>query len=427
MLLIWDVHINWINCDNIISNVRDYILSNNDINVVFMWDFVYHFSYDRKSLLKVFSLFVELFELWKNIYVLAWNHDRISDNFVFYEWQKTFDIINEKFPNFIKFITEPKLEEIDWKEILFLPYNYNISSTYDVNDEISFDEKSSIDILIKDLYSSDDKLERLSWQVNNFLYFYLKKKPNLIVIHHYYFANTVFTWQKSRFSYKDVAISDLFLKEYPNVKFISWHLHQWFVFNNYFCTWSIWNTSFLEQNQFKFLYKYDPVNSEIVWTPIIINPYIYIDLSNYELVENKLYDKISKNEICFDEVFLEKKIKEIYDANLANFKSEKYNFIFDDLKLDDYKKLTLTLYWSFLDYDNIWNIVNDDINMKIKELKVKKQKLSVDSVLDMTDWLNKDLQNSISDWKSLLLDYLSKKFPQEKDEYEKILRNLKVI
>jgi UDP-2,3-diacylglucosamine pyrophosphatase LpxH len=56
---------------------------------VFLGDYVYHFSYDRKALLHLFSIFIELASKGKKLYILAGNHDRISGHFVFEEARQT--------------------------------------------------------------------------------------------------------------------------------------------------------------------------------------------------------------------------------------------------------------------------------------------------------------------------------------------------
>jgi len=54
---------------------------------------VYHFAYDRNALLQLYKLFLELFEQGKDVYILAGNHDRLGNSFVFEEAQKAFNII----------------------------------------------------------------------------------------------------------------------------------------------------------------------------------------------------------------------------------------------------------------------------------------------------------------------------------------------
>ncbi len=115
MLLIWDLHINSRIKDRVIDGMKKYVKENNDEkNIVFLWDYVYHFSYDRGALLALYNFMLELFSQWKNVYVLAWNHDWIWSTFVFEEAKRTFETINGVFESNnkdgkIEFITKPRI------------------------------------------------------------------------------------------------------------------------------------------------------------------------------------------------------------------------------------------------------------------------------------------------------------------------------
>jgi len=61
--------------------------------IIFMGDFVYQFSYDRKALLGLFNLFTDLYKQGKHVYVVAGNHDRIADHFVYEEARQAFNLI----------------------------------------------------------------------------------------------------------------------------------------------------------------------------------------------------------------------------------------------------------------------------------------------------------------------------------------------
>ncbi len=407
MLLIWDIHITWTYLNKTINSIKSFIDNNpTEDNIVFLGDYVYHFSYDRKSLLALFELFVELFESWKNVYVLAGNHDWISDKFVFLEWQKSFDIINGKFKNKLNFITKPELVNVEWRDVLFFPYTYESSQ----NIQKYQNPKWKIELTINSLLDSENKYEKVSARINNDLYEYLSENPELLVIHHYYIADTVFTWQKSRFSYKDIAIIPDFLSEFPKSHYISWHLHQWFVYKNYFCTWSIWNTSFLEQNQFKFLYKYDPKENIINSYNININPYLFWD-SNDFINEDSIRDFITQ----------------VYNNNLDNFKS--WDFKFEDNWLQEliFKDIVLTIFSDNIEYDNIYDIIDESLYNKLKELKIKKQKLNINSVVNMAEELQKDLETSVSWWRDLLKSYIEQKYKSDSGRYEQKLKDLKIL
>lgn len=62
-------------------------------SIIFAGDFVYHFSYDRKALLQLYGFFLELFQDGKEVFVLAGNHDRIQEHFVYAESQQAFAIM----------------------------------------------------------------------------------------------------------------------------------------------------------------------------------------------------------------------------------------------------------------------------------------------------------------------------------------------
>ena len=73
---------------------------------------------------------------------------------------------------------------------------------------------------------------------------------NLTFIHHYYFDGVAFPGQKSKFSFRDVALSASRLED-KHLQFISAHLHQSFYYKNYLCTGSLRATSPLEENDIK--------------------------------------------------------------------------------------------------------------------------------------------------------------------------------
>lgn len=65
-------------------------------NLIFLGDFVYHFSYDRGALLALFELFLELYREGKNLYILAGNHDWLGNTFVYEEGKRVFDLLQKK-------------------------------------------------------------------------------------------------------------------------------------------------------------------------------------------------------------------------------------------------------------------------------------------------------------------------------------------
>ena len=92
-------------------------------NLIFLGDFVYHFSYDRAALLALFELFLELYTQGKNLYILAGNHDRLGNSFVYEEGKQVFDLLqHQQSSGKLHFITKPRLTELEGEKILFLPF-----------------------------------------------------------------------------------------------------------------------------------------------------------------------------------------------------------------------------------------------------------------------------------------------------------------
>lgn len=437
MLFIGDIHINSRYKDSIISNIKEYIYSQpEEKNIIFLWDYVYHFSYDRRALLELFELFIDLFKDGKNIYVLAGNHDWIAESFVFEEAKRSFDIFNDlKLWNWNKicFIDKVIKETIEWTDVLFFPFNINIeklswkSSKNDLENiqvekeqspksiNTLFDAPSSswdvIGETVKQLARSQNKNEQISAKINKLLLEKINENnwKKLIVVHHYYFSDTKFPCQKSIFSFKDIALTNKFF-DMENVYFVSGHLHQWFSFKNYFCTWSVWNTSPLEQNQLKFLYKLDVQDMGIYPSQINVNPYITV------FDDQKI-----------DSSFLETHIQKLYEDNVNYFVSDKFRFFPSPFRLPKLKDISLTFQTQKIDYDNLNEYVTQDTLNWLKDIKIKKSSLKLNQVINMLDTSSKDLQNSISDWKNLLKDYISQKFAEQSEVYIQKLKELKIL
>lgn len=114
MLLIGDIHITTKHCDAILDSINEYVASfPGEKNVIFMGDYMYMFSYDRRALGRLFDLFLRLWDQGKNVYILAGNHDRIGQQFVYAEGKKIADMLPQHSGRVIRFITSPELHTIE--------------------------------------------------------------------------------------------------------------------------------------------------------------------------------------------------------------------------------------------------------------------------------------------------------------------------
>lgn len=414
MLLIWDIHINTRYQDKILTGLRD-IFSQypNEKNIIFFWDYVYHFAYDRNALLQLYGLFLDLFAQGKNVYILAGNHDRLGNSFVFEEAQKAFEtIINDRLEIInwigkIQFITKPTNENIEGEDILLLPFflpNEVEENTYTPKNE----RLQSITEFSKMLEKSPHKHEQFSWYINKYIAEQVDKHPWITIFHHYYINGTPFPGQKSRFSYKDIALNEQFL-DMPDIKLISGHLHQPFTHNNYLCLGSVWSTSSLESNQNKYIFHYDTTNKKVTALPLMINPQIMI-----------------RTKESLDEAALLTELQKINEANKWYFSSPARNIQFKEDLQPNLKNISLTLNVEHIDYDKMDELITPDLRTACKDIRLKKDTENMDALLKTFKVSSDDL-NGFSDRKNILQEYMQKKFGSDYPKYEKVLKELKLL
>lgn len=226
MLFIGDIHIHPRYGNLTLDTIREYITQHDDDHIVFLGDYVYHFSYHRPSLLALLDLFLELADNHKHVYVLAGNHDRLGQHFVYSETEK---ILNQQSHPFLHIITTPELYTIQGQKFLFLPYMLS-RSRYTPQQENYPDR----DISLRILRESTNNNEQESYLLNCYVEDQIQEHQHLTIVHHYYTANTKFPGIKSQFFYKDKAISPHFLDN-ANMSFISGHIHHSFSYKNYLC------------------------------------------------------------------------------------------------------------------------------------------------------------------------------------------------
>lgn len=192
MLRIGDIHITSGRKDRIIDELRRVVSDTDERSVVFLGDYVYHFSYDRRALLGFVDFLVELQRDGRSVYVLAGNHDRLQGHFVYQEAQRVVESLGG---DGIHFVTEPSWHEIDGEHVLFLPWNASLRFNSENSESGRVGE-------YREMTQSSHKGEQLSGHVNMVLGEMLVKRPTedrVIVAHHYYVANTQFPGQKGRF------------------------------------------------------------------------------------------------------------------------------------------------------------------------------------------------------------------------------------
>ena len=398
MLFIWDLHFKMDKKEEIFKKLLEKIELIKPSNIVFLWDYVYHFAYNPKIIWDFFDFCLKLSKN-KKIFILAWNHDYIKWHFIFKEAEKALNLANTN----LKIISLPKIEIINNTKFLFFPYftdlvdEETILKVDKTLKSAQIKEKNILNkIFIKAYqnYKQEDNNLKISWSINiKFVEMYLLHKPQVLV-HHFYTENKIFPWQFSKFSFKNIALDENILD--LDMKIISWHLHQPFKYKNYICVWSFWNTSQLEENDTKVIFYY-PDN----FYQIIINPYITIDSNDYNNINKEIIlDKFEKNIINIENNLWKNIIRDNFSIKNINLTIKTNSFKTTEEKID--KKL-------------IKEISNINYRQKINKLW---------NILDQLKIDNEQLAISFSSWKQLAQEYIKKKYPDNFEEYNYELNKL---
>ena len=400
MLFIGDIHIHPRYGTLTLDTLREYIEQfPHEKNIIFLGDYVYHFSYHRPSLLALLDLFIELAAQEKHVYVLTWNHDRLGQHFVFSE---TVKILGTQQHPFLHIITEPTLHTIENRKVLFLPYLlsrswYEAKKTqypdWDPKLQILIDSKNTneIDSYVLNAYLEDQIAEQM---ITN---------DNLWIVHHYYTANTNLPGIKSQFYYKDKAISPHFLDK-KNITFISWHIHHSFSYKNYLCLWAVRSTSPLESNILQRLTRYDSKNNIRELTQTAINPYLAL----WNITEQLTLEHIAQHR-----TELQEKTQDI-------FVSESFSLQLKYCQLP-LARSTITIYSDEIAYETMDEHIAPEMRQQLREIQLKQKPIAIDQATRDLVEEGSDFSSSWSNRRQLLHYYLERKYGEKKSDYIKLL------
>lgn len=408
MLLIGDIHIHPRYCNTTIDMLRWYINTYpEEKNIIFVWDYVYHFSYHRVSLLALLDFFLELVHQDKQVYILAGNHDRLWQHFVYTEAQKIL-YHNTDIQHHIHFITEPCVKNIEDQTIIFMPYILNRSEYIPQSESYNFEwvllaSKDSLHAQTKASYLLNTCMSDMIKQERAF-----DKNKELVIIHHYYTANTIFPGLKTVFSYKDIALSPQWMDD-KNLRIISGHIHHAFAYKNYLCIWSMRSTSPLEANQLQYLFHYR--NDMIHAQQIAMNPYLTIHTPHNTIV---------------NESYIQQHRQQIQQQSIKQFKTSDYQNITYNICDLPLKRTTLTISSNNIAYETLWNIIEPILQQQLYDIKIKQDLDLVDILIEDLVDVSKDFSSWRSDWKILLEKYIERKFWEKKDIYINLLQELKI-
>lgn len=398
MILIPDIHINAKQGDKILRCLEEIFDRHDDKEVLFLWDYVFMFSYDRSFLFLLFQLFVKLYQQGRTIKVLSGNHDWIQWHFVFAEGKHAFDLIDTAIGSStgsgsLSFITQPIHRIKDNNLHIIIPYNDHLqeplpSEYYNPSILLS---SSHYDILsqIELLKNSTHAGEQLSWMINSIALTYyetnIRRFDTITIYHHYYTTGVTFPTIKAKFSYKDGSFHP-WLLNLPQLYLISWHIHRPFSYQHYLCCWSFWHTSTLEYNECKF-YFVSNNNSQRIAHMIHINPQIQVQ--QLEDIDNQI-DQIVSWSIC---ILQGEQIESIVPLRPSSHQIDLCLQTTDSSTTIDSNNTLITPYRTF--------------HIKHTPLQSEVASFSRD--------IESDYSSTFTDWKQLLQEYISHTYPEQSD------------
>jgi hypothetical protein len=394
MLLIWDIHIHPRHGDSLIQMLRDFVKLNDheSDDIIFVGDYVYHFSYHRPSLLALLDFFLELTEQWKSVYVLAGNHDRLGQHFVYAEAEK---IQNSKFKiqnSWIHFITTPQIINIESEDIFFLPYMLSWKDSEELNEYID-KTVTGYELWVTSYWWDSQPTTRNS---------------QLTLIHHYYVAETAFPGLKVKFTYKDLALQPRRLDD-ERLVLISGHIHHAFSYKNYLCLGAVWSTSPVEINQLQYLFSYNATTQQATAHHVALNPYLQFEREGGQITQD----------------FLHTQWQALVIAQQTYFASSQFAIEMADTELPT-DRATLSLLSNELQYDQLTSLCDDGLTDVLRDIKLKRKYDTIDLSIEQ---LTNETQN-FADWRGdrrqLLDDYLNQKFGDRKAVYEAMIKEVGV-
>jgi len=129
-----------------------------------------------------------------------------------------------------------------------------------------------------------------------------------------------------------------------------------------------------------------------------------------------------------DESVLLNQIENVREANRKNLSDSTTRKIkFMNKKNINLNSLYLSLKVDNIDYEHIEKFVDEDLRMKIKDIKLKKNIQDIEDIRENFETSGKNLSESFADRKQILKEYLQSKYPNDFQKYEETLHEMKLL
>ena len=119
--------------------------------------------------------------------------------------------------------------------------------------------------------------------------------------------------------------------------------------------------------------------------------------------------------------------KLIQENSFKNFESPSFqieNHSSDNL---DMKNVSLSVSVEKLQYENMSEFIEPKLQQELQNLQLKKNTTSTEKLLEQLERPDLAGQQSFWNWLELLKKFLKKQYPDDYEEYEKLLQEMKIL
>lgn len=119
--------------------------------------------------------------------------------------------------------------------------------------------------------------------------------------------------------------------------------------------------------------------------------------------------------------------KSVQDNVSKNFESKSFEIeshFNDNL---DMKNVSLSVSVEKLQYENMYEFIEPKLQQELQNVQLKKNTTSTEKLLEQLERPDLAGQQSFGDWLELLKNFLKKQYPEDYEEYEKLLQEMKIL
>ena len=113
--------------------------------------------------------------------------------------------------------------------------------------------------------------------------------------------------------------------------------------------------------------------------------------------------------------------------NSDNFKTDSFTIETNYKDSLDLKNVSLSLSVEKLQYDNMDEFVEPKLQQSLQNVQLKKDTKSTEKLLEQLEKPDLAGQLSFWNWLELLKNFLKKQYPDDYEEYEKLLQEMKIL